>query len=128
MNLRRETRSRAKVVEQRVLSVIFLFFGLRDQKMLNVLFRRFLDPSDVFSVRFIPLQSLRGATSSARNRYGHPRGAPTSTVPRFRLHAPRSFRSITLTSKSLSGSKKVFENEHFLISRPKKKKDSENAY
>ena len=88
--------------------------------MLFVLCRRFLDPSDVFSTHFTPLQSLRVATSSAKGCYvlrsatpeGTPAFAPDSTALRSRLHDPSllSFRFVR-SEKSFGIQKTSAENE-----------------
>ena len=108
----------------------FKFFSSRTEKMLFVLCRRFLDPSDVFSTHFTPLQSLRVATSSARGCYvlrsatpeGTPAFAPDSTALAPDSTTLRSFRSVSFVPKSRSGSKKVFENKSFFCSLVGKKR------
>ena len=69
-------------------SLILFFFPTREQKKCYSFSKTFLDPSDVFSTHFTPLQSLRVATSSARGCYvlrsatpaGTPAFAPDSTA------------------------------------------------
>ena len=105
--------------------------------MLFVLCRRFLDPSDVFSTHYTPLQSLRVATSSAKGCYVLRSATPKGPRPSLRTPQPFAPDSTTLAPfvpfrslrKVVRDPKKSLRTRVFsVLSSEKKKKDCKNAY
>ena len=108
----------------------FLFFSPSRTEKMNWFSRTFFGSLRRFlhSLHFTPVVTGRYVFRSwvlrlpLRHPKGDPASAPDSAPIRSRLHDPSLLPFVSFVPKSLSGSKKVLENQHFFGSLGRKKK------